>query len=297
MEPQPTADRLDILGVISLVLGLVAFMTVWCCIGYPIGLIAIVVGAIALSRNRSGGYSGPSRIMAMAGILITAFAILLHVLLMAIGQVSKPALPGAEQSASSASAPPTAVSGSPPAASPPPVAAAPEPAPPPPPPSDPLPAAQQAFCDAIKTGGTAYRSAQGDGANELKLSKLRTARKTAVTAAVKGGSFKDWIGTIDGLQTTGDGKAILSIKLKCDADVKVSTWNNTLSDIMDNTLIEQTSKLYDAIAELGEGTKVKVSGKFAGGDVDGYRESSMTEMGSMTDPAYVARFSGITGPL
>lgn len=294
MEPQSAANRLDILGVVSLVLGLVAFMTVWCCIGYPIGLIAIVVGAVALSRNRSGGYSGPSRIMAMAGILITAFAILLHVLLMAIGQVSKPALPGAEQSTSS---PATAVSGSPPAASPTRVPAAPEPAPPPPPPSDPLPAAQQGFCEAIKTADAAYRSAQGDGANELKLSKLRTARKAAVTAAVKGGSFKDWVGAIDGLQTTGDGKAILSIKLKCDADVKLSTWNNTLSDMMDNTLIEQTSKLYDAIAELGEGTKVKVSGKFVGGDVDGYRESSMTEMGSMTDPDYKVRFSGITGPL
>lgn len=298
MDAQTPAQRLDTLSVLSLVLSIAAFMTVWCCIGYPIGLIAVVLGAVAISRNSSGGYSGTSRVLAFSGIGITAFAIFLHVILIAVGQVSKPELPGSEKTATTsepvaaAPVPVPSVPAAPPVAEAPP--APPEPVAPPPPPADPLPSSQQAFCDAVKMGADGYQAAQSDGANQLKLSKLRTVRKSAVASAVKGGAFKDWVGTVDGLQTTGDGKAILSIKLTCEADVKVSTWNNTMSDIMDNTLISQSSSLYDAIAEFGEGAKVKVSGKFASGDVDGFRESSMTESGSMTDPDYKVRFSGIS---
>ena len=297
MDDQTPSQRLDTLSVASLVLAIAAFMTVWCCIGYPIGLIAVVLGAVALSRNRSGGYSSTSRVLAISGISITAFAILLHVILIAVGQVSKPALPGAESGApTSASAPAAAVAPQPapapaPVAEAPPLPAAPEPAAPAP---EPLPASQRAFCDAVKIAADNYQEAQSAGANELKLSKFRTTRRSAVTAAVKGGAFKDWLGTVDGLQTTGDGKAILSIKLQCEGDVKISTWNNAMSDVMDNTLIPQSSALYDAISELGEGAKAKVSGKFTAGDVDGFRESSLTEMGSMTDPDYKVRFSAIS---
>lgn len=149
----------------------------------------------------------------------------------------------------------------------------------------------------MKTGEAGYREAQGSGANELQLSKLRSVRKAGVTKAVKGGAFKDWIGTIADLQTTGDGKAVVKFKLECDADVTIGTWNNGISDVMDNSLIDQSNPLYDGLAQLGKGVKVKVSGKFAVGDVDGFRESSMTEMGSMTDPAYIVRLSGLNGPL
>ncbi|MDP2314379.1 MAG: DUF4190 domain-containing protein [Pseudomonadota bacterium] len=85
--------KLDTLGLASLILGLVTFMTVWCCIGYPVGIVAIVLGAVALSRNRSDGYSATSRILAFSGIGISIGAIMLHVVLMAIGQVAKPDLP------------------------------------------------------------------------------------------------------------------------------------------------------------------------------------------------------------
>jgi len=166
---------------------------------------------------------------------------------------------------------------------------------PPPPPEITVPASEQAFCDAINTGRDEYRAAQRAGSNELKLSILRTNRKNAVLSAAQGGNFKNWVGTIKTLSTNGDGKAILGIELPCDA--VIGTWNNAFSDVMDQTLIPQSSPLYGGIAELSKRQKVKVSGKFTRSDKDGYQESSMTEMGSMTDPTYVVRFNGITGPL
>ena len=157
-----------------------------------------------------------------------------------------------------------------------------------------MPPSQRQFCEAITAGRQEYDAARRSGANELKLSKLRSSRTAAVLAAVPGGTVKDWVATVETLQTNGEGKAVFVVQLPC--DVKLGTWNNALSDIADNSLIPQSSPLFDAIAELNTGTKLRVSGKLAAGDVDGFREASMTELGSMTDPVYILRFSGI-GPL
>lgn len=198
---------------------------------------------------------------------------------------------GGANSAPGVSAPQAPVVSPPAASEPPPAPVA------PPPPAITIPAAQQAFCDAVKAGLDGYKGAQGGGANQLILSKLRTVRKAAVTKAVKGATFKDWVGDLTDLTTTGDGKAAVKVTLMCDVAVTIGTWNNAMSDIMDNSLIDQSNPLYDGLAQLGDGAKVKVSGKFAIGDVDGFRESSLTEMGSMTDPAYIVRLMGISGPL
>jgi len=50
-------------------------------------------------------------------------------------------------------------------------------------PSVPVPASQQAFCDAVQGAKTAYKDAMRAKANELKLSKIRTSRARAVVAA------------------------------------------------------------------------------------------------------------------
>jgi hypothetical protein len=81
-----------------------------------------------------------------------------------------------------------------------------------------------------------------------------------------------------------------------DVEVEVKTWNNALSDITDNTLIPQTSKTYDTLSELGRGKRIKFSGSFINGDEkNGFRESSLSEQGSMTDPEFIFRFSQVSG--
>lgn len=239
------------------------------------GIPAIILGVLALPGASAAGKTrayigiGSGALMTVAGCLIGAFS----------DPPASTAVTARQTEGAAAS-----VAAPAPIAEPVPVA----------PPQPAMSASQQHFCDAVNSARDGYQAAQRAGANELKLSKLRSQRKAAVAAAVKGGTVKDWVGTVDSLQTTGEGKAVFVVELPCGS--KMGTWNNALSDIMDNSLIPQSSPLYDGIAELNTGTKLRFSGKLVSGDVDGFRESSMTEMGSMTDPFYVIRFTGI-GPL
>ena len=73
----------------------------------------------------------------------------------------------------------------------------------------------------------------------------------------------------------------------------IKTWNNALSDIFDETLIENGSELYNAIADLSKGDKVVFSGTFASDERDFIREASVTERGSMTDPEFILKFSDV----
>ncbi len=113
-----------------------------------------------------------------------------------------------------------------------------------------------------------------------------------------GATVSGWLGTIDDLSTNSEGKATVKIKLPCDApaDIVVMTWNNALSDINDNTLIPQSSKLFDALSDIGDGKAVKFGGNFISSEKDGYEESSVTESGSMGSPEFILRFSSVTAP-
>jgi hypothetical protein len=156
----------------------------------------------------------------------------------------------------------------------------------------PMPADQQQFCSIVEANRTEYRGLGRD--NELKLSRVRAQRAQALRQAVKV-SVTDWVGTVKSLTTTGEGKAHVRIALPCE-DVTVGTWNNEMSDIMDNTLIPQSSPIYSALAELGKGRTVKFSGRLLTDDKNGFKESSMTERGSMMEPAFLMKLSAVSSP-
>jgi hypothetical protein len=154
-----------------------------------------------------------------------------------------------------------------------------------------LPDGEKKFCVAVVASGRKYKAASSE--NELKRSKIRGDRTRVLNSL--NSTATGWVGKIDGLSTTGDGKAALKVKLPCgdsSIDVVVMTWNNGLSDIEDNTLIAQSSKLYDALSDLGTGKRIKFSGSFVTGDeTNGYHEASLSESGSMTDPEFIMKFS------
>ena len=97
-----------------------------------------------------------------------------------------------------------------------------------------------------------------------------------------------WVGTVSKLSSNGDGKGVMSIKVG--KDIYVETWNNEVSDIGDQTLIEPGSALYRKAITLSVGQRVAFSGTFMSSDVDCVREKSLTLDGSMTEPAYTFRF-------
>jgi len=157
-------------------------------------------------------------------------------------------------------------------------------------PAVPTPADEDKFCQAVGQAAGAYGSMERGGANQLKLSKLRTERGAALRQA-SDGNVSAWVGTLQHLSTTGEGKAVLGIKLPCGAEVK--TWNNAFSDITDGTLIPQTSALYEALSNLNKGDRVRFSGELFADRQNGYKESSLTEAGSMRDPEFIMKFASV----
>ena len=127
--------------------------------------------------------------------------------------------------------------------------------------------------------------------NELKKSAIRLERKNALQGSGIPHNITNWVGTLVDLSTNSDGKAYITIRIH--PDIEIKTWNNALSDISDNTLIEQTSELYKKLMNMKKGQKVKFSGVFVLSDNDFFKETSMTESGAMESPEFLLRFTDV----
>jgi hypothetical protein len=152
----------------------------------------------------------------------------------------------------------------------------------------PLPGQQQAFINANIAAIPQFNS----GKNEIQQEQARGRRREAIQSALNGdGRIEGWIGTVESISTTGDGNGI--IKIRIHPSITVSTTNNELSNIGDNTLIEKSSPLFSILGNLSKKDTVKFSGTFIPDDRDCVQETSLTIRGSMTEPNFTFRFSGI----
>ena len=154
-----------------------------------------------------------------------------------------------------------------------------------------IPNDQVQFINVVESFYEPYRSAP----NELKKSALRADRRSAIgKLRYPTKEVSDWIGTLQEMGTNSDGEAHIAIKLEGSRNIIIKTWNNSFSDLADGTLIKNGSELYNRIADLSRGKKVRFSG-FLLPDTqrDQIRESSLTERGSMLDPAFLMRFQDV----
>jgi hypothetical protein len=150
------------------------------------------------------------------------------------------------------------------------------------------PADEQQFIRAVQESRTAFQQA----ANEMAQGGTRALRRERICQDLTGLEVSGWVSQINKLGSNSDGKGVLEVSL---ADgVTLATWNNDLSDISDNTLINPASPLFQSLAQMKVGDQVTFSGSFAPSDVDCVREASMTLSGSMTDPDFVFRFSSVS---
>jgi len=131
-----------------------------------------------------------------------------------------------------------------------------------------------------------------EAANEFQKSTVRSDRAHALAGTLRLLSVTDWIGTVSSMTTTSDGHGTLAIKLPGES-ATIQTWNNGFSDIGSGTLIAHGSPLYEQVSLLAVGNTVVFSGTFATGDLDYVKEASMTEEGSITDPAFIFTFTSI----
>jgi len=129
--------------------------------------------------------------------------------------------------------------------------------------------------------------------NELKESTARNNRmKVLRQAGIR--SANNWVGTVDGLSTNNDGKAVLSVRIN--GNVSVKTRSNAFSDIGEDTLIPPGTPLFDSVASLRKGQNVRFSGNFlTGDDLDHLKTGGSTVRGAMKDTDFLMRFTSVTG--
>jgi hypothetical protein len=151
-----------------------------------------------------------------------------------------------------------------------------------------IPALQKRFLAAVTSAQDKAEAAD----NDLQLGAALSTRNKAICSMVGRGAVRGWVGEVSTLDANGDGKGILEIKLA--DDVEVGTWNNFLSDAVDETLIEP-GPLFDKIIALEEGQRVRFSGELVeelGGDPC-INDSRMTLYGKVSDPFFIFRFSDV----
>jgi len=146
---------------------------------------------------------------------------------------------------------------------------------------------EQAFNAAVTTGKNSF-----DGTNnEIKQGQAQAMRNQALCGAVSGLQVTNWVGKINSINTNGSGKGALELQIGPDS--KIATWNNAVSDVVDDTLIPQSSPIYATLANLGDGDKIMFSGTFFHDSENCLEEQSLTKAGKMDTPNFVFRFTSV----
>lgn len=152
-----------------------------------------------------------------------------------------------------------------------------------------VPPDQARFIAAIHSGRAAYLA----GENEMAKGAARPARARAICAILpRQTSVRGWLGTVTKLSSNSDGMGVLAVQIG--EHVQLKTWNNSFSDIGDKTLIDPASALYQKAVALRVGARIWLSGNFIPHQTDCFREGSLTQHGSMTDPEFIFQFFDVT---
>jgi hypothetical protein len=153
-----------------------------------------------------------------------------------------------------------------------------------------LPDDQAVFIQIVQKAQKANVSAE----NDMQKGGVRANREKELCSTLAALSVTDWIGDVYEVSSNSDGKGVLTVTIA--PDVYVKTWNNAVSDVLHNTLIEPNAQLFNQASQLKEGQKVKFSGTLFRETEDSVAclsESSMTLNGKISEPEFIFRFSDI----
>ena len=162
-----------------------------------------------------------------------------------------------------------------------------------------IPEKQQTIMNALAEFATQYKAST----NSVKKYLLRQNRQKFLTEHLKDFVVSDWIGRIQTLHTTENGKAYLLLELAIlppvDAEqnlpvpefrVTMGTWNNAYTDLDYKTLILPGTPLHKWLANFNEGEWVIFSGKSFVGKEDYLKEASPSETDAMLSPQFILKF-------
>jgi hypothetical protein len=152
-----------------------------------------------------------------------------------------------------------------------------------------IPSGEKGLVEAVEAARRQYR----DGENDMAKGAARPMRAQQICRAVTSAAITNWTGTIDDLTTNGEGKGVISIQIA--QEIYLKTFNNSLSDVMDHTLIDPASSLFQAASGLHKGQSVQFSAVLIPNATDCFEEASLTMDGSITEPEFIMRLTAIQG--
>lgn len=140
---------------------------------------------------------------------------------------------------------------------------------------------------------TAAQQGNQDAANDMQRGGVKAQREQQLCKSMRSLQASNWIGRIKEIDANSEGKGVLSVEVA--KNIIVTTWNNSLSDLLHETLIEPGSPVFNVASELKKGQQVRFSGYFfRGEDGDCLFESSLTLRGKLREPEFIFRFSEIS---
>lgn len=129
--------------------------------------------------------------------------------------------------------------------------------------------------------------------NDMQRGGVKAIRDTAVCTLMTNFTVKDWTGKVTKVSANSEGKGVFYVEIA--NNISLETWNNSISDSLDSTLMAPGSKVFNAASNMEEGALVRVSGSFIGtGDNTCIRESSMTLKGKLQDPEFIFKFDSVS---
>lgn len=152
----------------------------------------------------------------------------------------------------------------------------------------PIPEDQKIFVGIVTAGFEAWDAGQTDMQRGAALAQ----RSTAICAALKTMQVSEWVGKVVLATTNSEGKGVFGVELE--KNVTITTYNNALSDIGSDTLIEQSSDVFKDVSSLQKGDFVKFSGVLFSDEETCIREQSLTLKGKVTDPEFTFRFASVS---
>jgi len=149
------------------------------------------------------------------------------------------------------------------------------------------PGDEQKFIEAVEKGQKESKGVE----NDMARGGILKTRNDSLCASISSVYVNDWTGWVESIDSNSDGKGVLSVEVTRNATVE--TWNNDLSDIGSNTLLEPGSELFTTASALKEGQEVKFSGHFITERKSCIGEQSMGLRGKLEDPEFTFKFSSI----
>jgi len=146
---------------------------------------------------------------------------------------------------------------------------------------------EDAVIHTVRAAMEQYRS----GTNPSQQSTARPVRARSLCKILPSHSVQNWVGTVETVTRTEKGRGVLSVEIA--PGILVRTWNNTLADSADHTLIDPNSQVFGSLSGLRAGQTVLFSGTFPASDTDCIEESGLTAHDSLTEPQFIMNFQSV----